>query len=225
MLCFLSINKLICDLLTVIYTQLACRGTDRLRMIPVCQCANASKYLSGKEERNRERICVYYWGRACEWGRRAKRCSVFLTCCFPPQRDSKLWASWCNRTLSGLVFIHLYSFCSFETPLCSPHTSHSSPISLFDICISSSVLCAAPRSVLQTAGWDGFVTPHLFFSLHPATHHLLFSSYLLYFLSFTCFAPRVGRLWCVHSQNYYSYLLSVCVFCEWVWPKRCNHPL
>ncbi len=179
MLCFLSINKLICDLLTVIYTQLACRGTDRLRMIPVCQCANASKYLSGKEERNRERICVYYWGRACEWGRRAKRCSVFLTCCFPPQRDSKLWASWCNRTLSGLVFIHLYSFCSFETPLCSPHTSHSSPISLFDICISSSVLCAAPRSVLQTAGWDG-------------TGLSLLISSLFILLLITCCSPLIS---------------------------------
>ncbi len=181
--------------------------------LSVCQCI--PNICQEKKRESWENMCVLL--RTSLW-RREKSKEMF--CVSHMLFSSSAW----QLTLSVLMqqntfWTGIYSFILFlffrNASLFAPRLPLFSHQPFRHIHFLLSSLCCSPLcSPDRWVGWNGFITPHLFFSLHPATHHLLFSSYLLYFLSFTCFAPRVGRLWCVHSQNYYSYLHSVCVL--WV---------
>lgn len=179
MLCFLSINKLICDLLTVIYTQLACRGTDRLRMIPVCQCANASKYLSGKEERIvREYVCIIEDELVNE-GEEQRDILCFSHAVFllsVTVNSERLDAT--EHFLDWYLFIYTLSVLSKRLSVRpTPPTLLPSAFSTYAFPPRFS---AAPRSVLQTAGWDG------------TGLSLLVSSSLFILLLITCCSPLIS---------------------------------
>lgn len=89
------------------------------------------------------------------------------------------------------------------------------PSAFFDMCISSSVLCAAPRSVLQTAGWDG------------TGLSLLGSSSLFILLLITCCSPLISFTFSlshallqglgacdVFTPRIIIVIFFLCVFCE-----------
>lgn len=180
MVCFQSINQLICDLLTVIYTQLACRGTDRSRTISVCQCANASKYLSGKEERIvREYVCIIE-DELVKEGEEQRDVLCFSHAVFllsVTVNSERLDAT--EHFLDWYLLIYTLSVLSKRLSVCpTPPTLLPSAFSTYAFPPRFSVLLT--RSVLQTAGWDG------------TGLSLLVSSSLFILLLITCCSPLIS---------------------------------